>query len=138
MRANHFATNRLWMIMLAALLWGTVGVTTQAIYHLTATNPLSVGFFRLALAAPVLLLLCGALLGRKALALRPRDLGVMALIGVMLAIYQACYFAAIARVGVTVATLITLCLAPVLVALAGACFTDERLTRPVALALACA
>ena len=47
-----------------------------------------------------------------------------------------CYFAAIERVGVAVATLITLCSAPVLVAALSTCLTGEVLTRRVLLALA--
>jgi DME family drug/metabolite transporter len=62
----------------------------------------------------------------------------MALIGAMLALYQVCFFAAIARVGVSVATLITLCTAPVLVALMAPLLTRERLTPTVLLALALA
>ena len=126
------------MILLAGTLWGTVGVSTRLIYQLTATNPLSVGFFRLAFATPVLVVTCWMLLGRKALRIARRDLLRMALIGCMLALYQACYFAAIVWVGVAVATLVTLCLAPVLVALFSVVVLREPLTRRVAVALICA
>jgi DME family drug/metabolite transporter len=130
--------SRLWMIVLAGTLWGTVGITTRSLYQLTATNPLSVGFFRLALATPVLALACWALLGRRALRIARRDVLRMVLIGCMLALYQACYFAAIVWVGVAVATLVTLCLAPVLVALFSVVVLREPLTRRVAVALVCA
>jgi drug/metabolite transporter, DME family len=128
----------LWLIMLAAVLWGTVGVTTQSLYRLTATNPLSVGFFRLAIATPALALGCWATLGRRGLRIARRDLARIALIGLMLALYQACYFAAIARVGVAVATLVTLCLAPVIVATLSVALLGERPTRRILLALGCA
>jgi len=105
------------------------------LYDTTRANPLSVGFFRLAFATPALALACWALLGRRSLRIARRDLARMALIGVMLALYQACFFAAIVWVGVAVATLITLCLAPVLVTLFSVVLLGERLTRPVALAL---
>jgi drug/metabolite transporter, DME family len=49
-----------------------------------------------------------------------------------------CYFAAIERVGVAVAVLITLCSAPVIVAILSACITGERLTAHQLLALGCA
>ncbi len=132
------AGRHLWMIALAATLWGTVGITTEALYHLAATNPLSVGFFRLAIATPTLALTCWALLGRNSFRIARRDVARMMLIGVMLALYQACYFAAIAWVGVTVATLVTLCLAPVLVALLSVTVLRERLTVRVLFALVCA
>lgn len=128
----------LWRIMLAAVLWGTVGVTTQSLYRLTATNPLSVGFFRLAIAAPALGLGCSFVLGRRSLRIEPTDLARIALIGLMLAQYQACFFAAIARVGVAVATLVTLCLAPVIVAILSAVLLREHPTRRGLAALVCA
>ena len=43
-------------IALPAVLWGTVGVTTQAVYNLADTSSLTVAFFRLGLAAPALAL----------------------------------------------------------------------------------
>ncbi|MCW5853061.1 MAG: DMT family transporter [Anaerolineae bacterium] len=122
-------------IVLAAGLWGTVGVTTRALYGLTETGPFSVGFFRLAFATPALLLACWPLLGPRLFQIRLRDLGVMSLIGLMLALYQVCFFAAIARVGVSIATLITLCTAPVMVALLAPLWTHERVSRPVLAAL---
>ena len=42
------------LIVLAAVLWGTVGVATKTIFGLSDTNPLSIGFFRLAIATPAL------------------------------------------------------------------------------------
>ena len=134
-RFSAIFAGSLWRIMLAAILWGTVGVTTQTLYHLSTTNPLSVGFFRLALSTPCLLALSFGLLGRGALQIARRDLGTLLVIGAMLALYQACFFASIARVGVTVATLVTLCAAPLLVALLSAIFLGERLTRPTLWAL---
>lgn len=124
--------------MLAAVLWGTVGVTTQALYHLAATNPLSVGFFRMAIATPVLALTSRLLLGQRVFRVARRDLGGMVLIGLMLALYQACYFASIVYVGVAIATLVTLSVAPILVALLSVTITRERPTRAVMAALVCA
>ena len=37
--------NGLLLIMLAAVMWGTVGITTKTLYGLSATNPLSIGFY---------------------------------------------------------------------------------------------
>jgi drug/metabolite transporter, DME family len=124
-----------WLILLAATLWGTVGVTTQALYHLSVTTALSIGFFRLALATPALALGCFGLLGRRMFRVTPRDLAIFALLGLMLALYQVCYFGAIALVGVAIATLVTLCSAPVLVALISTLFTGERPSRVVIAAL---
>jgi DME family drug/metabolite transporter len=136
---THAASRRgLLLIVLAALLWGTVGVATKIIYGLAATNPLSVGFFRLAFSAPVLLVACWQIHGRRMFRITKRDLALMLLIGALMAFYQVCYFASIARVGVAVAVLVTLCTAPVMVALLSVVLLGERLTGAVLLALACA
>lgn len=132
------ARRGLLMIVLAAVMWGTVGVATKGLYGISETNALSIGFFRLILSTPVLLLACLATLGRRAFRIAPRDLALMMLIGVAMALYQVCYFASIARVGVAIAVLITLCTAPVMVALLSALFLRERLTGTVLLALVCA
>ena len=113
------------LVMLAALMWGTVGITTRSLYELTPTNPLSIGFFRLGLAVPPLALACLAVLGRRAFLVPRRDIGRMALIGAMMALYQICYFASIQRVGVAVATLVTLCTAPVITAVLSAIVNPE-------------
>lgn len=127
------------LIALAAVLWGTVGIATRGLYALYATTPLSIGLMRLALSVPALAAACWLMLGRRGFAVRSwRDGGLMALIGAMMALYQVCYFAAIARVGVAIAVLVTLCVAPVLVALLGGVVLRERLTATVAGALACA
>jgi DME family drug/metabolite transporter len=126
------------LIVLAAVLWGTVGITTKTIFGLSDTNPLSIGFFRLAFSVPVLLAACWHTLGRRMFRITPRDLGLMLLMGALMALYQVCYFAAIARVGVAIAVLVTLCTAPVMVALLSALLLRERLTGAIVLALACA
>lgn len=126
------------LILLAAVLWGTVGVFVQSIYQMTEANPLSIGFFRLALATPVL---CGAgwmTIGRRMFQIERRDLKFLLLIGAMTALYQVCYFGAIAQIGVAAATLITLCTAPVWVAVLSVWLLGEKLTRNVLLSGSCA
>lgn len=134
-RARPGSTRGVWLIISAAVLWGTVGPTTQSLYALTTTNALSIGFFRLAFALPLLALACWRLLGRRSLDLPRRDLLLIAGLGALVAAYQVFYFAAIARAGVAVAALVTLCLAPVIVALVSAGILRERLTRATLLAL---
>ncbi|MGE3267811.1 MAG: DMT family transporter [Chloroflexota bacterium] len=117
------------VILLAAILWGTVGVTTRTIFSVAETTALTVAFLRLALALPVLLVTTTALIGRRSFHVSCRHVGLMSLIGVMLALYQLCYFGAIQRVGVAVATLVTLCAAPVIVAVISVGLLGERPTR---------
>lgn len=131
------ARRGLLLIASAAVLWGTVGIATRQLYAISAANPLSIGLFRLALAVPVLLLAL-RVYHRERFAYTRRDWLAMASIGLLLAVYQVCFFSAIPLVGVAVATLVTLCTAPVLVALLTAATGRERLTRATGVALLCA
>jgi DME family drug/metabolite transporter len=134
--ARAEARHGLLLIMLAAVMWGTVGITTKALYGLTATNPLSIGFFRLALSLPVLFAVCWATQKRQMFTVTGRDFALMLLIGMMTALYQVCYFGAIERTGVAVATLVTLCTAPIMVAVISVFMTRQRPSGYVLLALA--
>ncbi len=131
----QFSAQRgLWLIALAAVSWGTVGVVVRSLYESTTLPPIAVGFYRLALSVPALLLAL-SFLGKKAFQMKPKDIPVIVLMGTMLAIYQLCYFAAIPRVGVAIATLITLCTAPIIVAVLSVIFLKERLGANVIAAL---
>ncbi|GHO46236.1 DMT family transporter [Ktedonospora formicarum] len=138
MRSQGSFQRDFWFIVAASVAWGTVGVANQAIYAHTATNALSLAFFRLAIAAPLFLIACLRLLGRRFLSIKLRDLGVMVLMGAMQALYQASYSAAIAYSGVTISTLIALCVAPIIVVLCSTFLMHERPTRSTLLALLCA
>lgn len=126
------------LIALGALLWGTVGIATRFVYDLASTNALSIGFYRLALSVPALALACWWQVGRAALQVSRRDLGFMALIGMMMALYQVCYFAAIPMIGVSIAVLVTLCTAPVMVAVLSSVVLRERPNLTTLVALVCA
>src|SRR5262245_61101310 len=92
--APRAATSRgLLCITLAAVLWGTVGVVTKLIFGLADTNPLSVGFWRLALATPALLLAIWPLLGRRLWQVKRTGLAQMLCMGAVTALYQVAYFA---------------------------------------------
>jgi DME family drug/metabolite transporter len=93
-----------------------------------------VAFLRLALAVPVMTLTTAVVLGRRGFLAAPRDLLLMGAIGIVLAAYQLLYFGAIQRVGVAVATLVTLCTAPVIVAAISVGLLGERLTRQLVVA----
>jgi DME family drug/metabolite transporter len=134
--AQESSIHGLLSIVLSAVLWGTVGVAIKAIYTLSDTNPLSIGFFRLAIAEPVLLWACWLTLGTRMFRVARRDLALMLLLGAMMALYQVCYFGAIAQAGVAIAVLVTLCIAPVVVALLSVWLFCEKLTQKLILALA--
>jgi DME family drug/metabolite transporter len=120
------------------MLWGTTGVATRALYTLSFTNALSLAFLRLAIAALIFLVLCWRLLGTRIWQVKKRDVLLLLFLGTMQAVFQYCYLAAIPACGVTIATLIALCVAPVIVVLFATLFLHERLTVKVVLALLCA
>ncbi|HEX4206837.1 MAG TPA: EamA family transporter [Ktedonobacteraceae bacterium] len=122
-------------VVCASLSWGTVGIANQAIYAHSTTNALSLAFLRLVIAAPLFLLAGWIVLGRRLFQIKRRDTGVMVLMGGLQALYQTCYSAAIPYAGVTVSTLVALCVAPVIVALYSTFMTRERLTPITLLAL---
>ncbi len=134
--AQGGSTQGLLLIVLSAVLWGTVGVAVKAIYGLSDTNPLSIGFLRLAISVPALFIAGRLVLGERMFRVARRDGALMLLLGVTIALYQVCYFGAIARVGVAIAVLVTLCTAPVIVALLSLWLFREKLTSKLMLALA--
>src|SRR5262245_31239194 len=122
-------------VTLAAITWGTIGVAVDLLYRLTPTNALSVGFWRLAFSAPVLLVLSRVYAGPDFWHVRRRDLGPLLLMGAAFAAYQVCYFAAIPYIGVAAAVLVNICSAPIMVAVLSGLFLGERLTWVIGLAL---
>jgi DME family drug/metabolite transporter len=126
------------LVCCAAALWGTVGVATEAIYRQSELSAIAVGFYRLAIAFLCLAPLGALATGAGFFRIARRDLLWLALIGGMLAAYQVFYFSAIRYTGVAIATLVTLCTAPVIVALLSRLFLQEALTRRSFAALFCA
>ncbi|MDG4808584.1 DMT family transporter [Micromonospora sp. WMMD1120] len=100
-------------ITVTGVLWGTTGVAVRLLHDSTGLSPVSIGFHRLAIAALVLLACAAGRLPTLLAALRAAPVPLL-LTGVGLGLYQALYFAAVAWAGVSVATLVSLGLAPVL------------------------
>ena len=129
------------LLVLAAALFGTVGISTRALYGLVATNAPSVGFLRLALGAPVLVALALLLHLRSPANVSPqrrylaRDLIIFLIASMGVAGYQVCYMSAVGRIGVTATTLLAICTSPVVIALLAIAVLGERLTRTILVAL---
>ena len=103
-------------ICVAGVLWGTGGLALVVLRDLTELSVIVISAYRMAIAALVLLLVVASTrrLGhvRAILAEHP---GRVCLVGLSTAAYQALYFSAVINVGVSVATVVALGLAPVLV-----------------------
>ncbi len=101
------------MIAGAGILWGTTGVVVADL-HTRGVDPVTAGFYRLAVAAAVL----GVVAARRpwVTAIRRAPVGLV-LTGLGLGAYQALYFVAVAHAGVAVSTVVSLGIAPVVTAL---------------------
>lgn len=109
------AGTRLSLLQLSAagVLWGTIGVVVQVVAARTGLGAVAIGFYRLAVAALVLLAVAVPARRQVVAAFRAAPAATVAA-GAGLAAYQALYFVAVRLDGVSVATVVSLGLAPVL------------------------
>ena len=111
-----------WFVLIAAILWGTTG-TAQA-FAPAGAQPQSVGAVRLLVGGFALLLIAlsrGAFRGQKHW-LSPATI----IAGVSIALYQLCFFSAVARTGVAAGTIVAIGSAPVFAGLLGLLFRGEH------------
>ncbi len=112
-------------VLAAASLWGTTGLVFQALGTGGGADAVSIGFLRLALSVPFLMLMARAHAGAWMPSLTPKKLFVIVALGVSMAFYQLTYVLAIERVGVAISVLISICGAPIFVALISVlCFRE--------------
>jgi DME family drug/metabolite transporter len=126
------------LVVLAALCWGTAGVSGRIVADRTALGPLDIAWHRMAIGAVVLLI--GTALGRRrrrgpAVALTRGTAVRLVLVGAGLAAYQFAFFAAVAIAGVSISTLVALGLAPLLIAVGGTVLGHGRPERATIVAL---
>jgi len=126
-------------ICLAGVLWGTGGLGVQVIREHAQMSVLTISAWRMLIAATVLV--AAVVLLRQAPAVltlaRTRPLRA-AVVGGGTASYQALYFGAVVATGVTVATVVSLGLAPVLLTVAESIRRRRRPSRSRLLVLAAA
>jgi drug/metabolite transporter, DME family len=116
----------------SAVLWGTTGVAVTIVHDRTGLTAVSIGAIRLLVAAAVLALwLRPAGVGRAWAMWRRRPVALV-LAGLGLGAYQALYFVGIQNVGVSISTLVSLGVAPVLLTVGGAA-ARRRLPGPASL-----
>jgi DME family drug/metabolite transporter len=112
------------LIVVAAMTWGTTGATMKLIAAGSPMSPLIVGFLRVAMAAPCLWLLARALGAPLRMGVR-RDWPRFVLAGIAMGVYQPLYFWGVAMTSVAVGSLIAICSAPLLITLLAALFLEE-------------
>jgi drug/metabolite transporter, DME family len=124
--AERSAGRGLLLAATAATLWGTVGAASTMLPDGVALSPFHLGFARLAIAAPLLVLFSTLVLGRALWAIPARAWPWIAAVGVLAACYQLCLFVSLEQLGVARTALLTVCLPPVLVAGASALVCKQR------------
>ncbi len=124
-----------WMV-LAAVMWGTTGVSSALLNRVEVTPPLWIGFLRLGLASPFLLGLTWLFTRRNPFRLTRREWQYYTMMGLAMALYQVTYFLAIPLASVTLVVVVALCSSPLIVAFISIPVFKERLTRRLVTALA--
>ena len=123
----------------AGILWGTGGLAVVVVREHALLSPLTISGYRTGMAASVLLII---VLARRRLtmvwALLSAEPARVAAVGLFTAAYQALYFVSVVLVGVTVSTVVSLGLAPLLLVARDSMAARSRpaSTLPVCLALA--
>ncbi|MGI5213737.1 DMT family transporter [Plantactinospora sp. CA-290183] len=136
--ARRRPTAGLCYLTVAGILWGTGGLTGSLLYRTVDLAPMAVATYRLGIGGAVILAFL-AVVGRR----WPRHRAAwtrIVVVGLLSALYQASYFGAVALTSVSLATLITIGTAPVLVlavqAVTGRSRLDRRAVTASCLALA--
>ena len=125
------------LVVLAALCWGTTGVSGEIVAERAGFAPLDIAWHRMAIGAAVLAV-AFALTRRRAAPIPAPSRATLvrlALVGAGLAAYQFAFFAAVATAGVSISTLVALGLAPLLIAVGAAVLGHGRPDRATIVAL---
>jgi DME family drug/metabolite transporter len=123
------AAGSLFALVLAAVLLGTVGIAAALWNRLQPTPPLLITLLRVGFAVPFLFTMAWSptprVRGRPGAPL----CRLVGLLGLALAVSQSLFFLALPLAGVTLGVVVSLCTAPLFVALASVRLFGERLSR---------
>ena len=117
------------------IIWGTIGTAAKFLFRETDLDAVTISWLRALIACPIYLALAWRALGSHLFRASRRDLATMVGLGVILIVYQWLYLLAVDRLGVSSATLISLCVPPVLVAVVSVLLLGERLNERTVAAL---
>ncbi len=127
-------------VLFAAIAWGTGGAVAAMLYKNSEIGPIAVSFWRFAIGALLLATLALIISLRRGNStifdLIRYKWGQLLFLGSGLAIYQTAYFGAVQQSGLAVATIVTLGLGPILIAIGSHLTTTERINRSGVLTIA--
>ncbi|MEX0385702.1 DMT family transporter [Spiribacter onubensis] len=129
------ATRGMLLVAIGATLWSTTGIVSRILFEQTDVSPLTVAFIRFVIASPLFVLIGLLYQGSEFIKLPAGNRRWLIGLGLAQTGFQVGYLASVKMIGAGLATLITLCLAPVLVALLAATLLREPLTRRVLTAM---
>lgn len=132
MRRPHVG---LLLIVGTGVIWGTIGVAAKLTYRHSSLDAVGVTWIRAMIAAIGFGVLGLRSMGRGLFRLPRHDGGLMVMFGIVLILYQYLYLAAVDQIGVSTATLITLCTPPAMVAIASTLLWRHAMTARTAAAL---
>jgi DME family drug/metabolite transporter len=121
----------------AALCWGTSGLSGRVVADRAGLSALDIAWYRLAIGT-VALAAAWAVTARRrgpAVPVTRQVAARLVLVGAGLAAYQFAYFSAVGQAGVSIATLVALGLAPLLIAVGGTLLGSGRPDRATTVAL---
>ncbi|GCE46014.1 DME family drug/metabolite transporter [Thermosporothrix hazakensis] len=111
-------------ILLGSFFLGTAGIASALLNRVQDVSPLTIAFLRVGIATPFLFLLAWPSMRKQRIHLP--DLFLLTLIGGALGGSHTLFFLSIPLIGVTLAVVISLCTAPLVVALVSAWLFHER------------
>lgn len=139
-RVSHHLTARAGLLAVSggALLWGTTGVAVSIVHDRSGLAAVTIGWYRVLIAAVVVAVwLRGAGVRAARTACRRHPVVIVAC-GVGFGAYQALYFVGVQEVGVSVSTLVSLGIAPVVLTVGAAVAARRRPATAGLAVLACA
>jgi drug/metabolite transporter, DME family len=110
----------------AGILWGTIGPSVEQVQRGSDLTFVDVSFWRAIIASAALGVFALVVTRDRLPRLTRRNLGLGLLCGASTAVSQLCFFAALGEMGIGPATLVSLGLGPLLVALGEAVFLGRR------------
>ena len=123
------------LLVATGILWGTIGPVSKQISLISDFDAVSISWLRAIIASPVCIFAAWMALGSDLFKASRRDLTMMVGYGVVLISYQWLYLAAVDQVGVTTATLVSLCGSPIIVALLSAIILHEQISARLLVSL---
>lgn len=125
-----------WLLVLAGVSWGTSGTLGAVLNATSGVGFLAVAGYRIFVGGAILLLVA-ALTGSLRLPSRRPGWARVAAMACCSVVYQLGFFSAVGLMGVSIATLITVGSAPVLVLAVDVATGRQRISPPLAAALLC-